>query len=237
MADNRIAYGLAKKYGIDTSGMSPKEVWEALKKKGITEKNISEGAYDSKDNSIKERANKVGKVSFKEDFPEKTKTTIKNIENKTKGLNYEVGTIIDKDGNILQSVDGKSNEVNVEKSLLKNAIFTHNHPNGSCFSYDDIQSFLDGEVYQLRATTDKGKTYILTRTKDFVDPSLAYNYKKACGLGGEGQNRIQELTDNYLNSGYELSKAVYLAKSDYREEWLTQNGKNYNVKFEVEWDE
>lgn len=37
MADNRIAYGLAKKYGIDTDGMSPKEVWEALAKKGVKE--------------------------------------------------------------------------------------------------------------------------------------------------------------------------------------------------------
>ena len=37
MADNRIAYGLAKKYGIDTDGMSPKEVWEALEKKGVKE--------------------------------------------------------------------------------------------------------------------------------------------------------------------------------------------------------
>lgn len=36
MADNRRAYGLAKKYGIDTSSMSPKEVWEALAEKGIT---------------------------------------------------------------------------------------------------------------------------------------------------------------------------------------------------------
>lgn len=37
MADNRVAYGLAKKYGIDTTDMSPKEIWEALRKKGITE--------------------------------------------------------------------------------------------------------------------------------------------------------------------------------------------------------
>ncbi len=36
MADNRIAYGLAKKHGIDTAGMSPKEVWKALKEKGVT---------------------------------------------------------------------------------------------------------------------------------------------------------------------------------------------------------
>ena len=36
MADNRIAYGLAKRHGIDTTGMSPKEVWKALKEKGVT---------------------------------------------------------------------------------------------------------------------------------------------------------------------------------------------------------
>lgn len=36
MADNKVAYGLAKKHGIDTTGMSPKEVWDALKEKGIS---------------------------------------------------------------------------------------------------------------------------------------------------------------------------------------------------------
>ncbi|MCM1546242.1 MAG: hypothetical protein NC033_04310 [Clostridiales bacterium] len=48
MADSRVAYGLAKKYGIDTSGMSPGEVWEALKEKGVTPENASKGAYDSR---------------------------------------------------------------------------------------------------------------------------------------------------------------------------------------------
>lgn len=42
MADNRIAYGLAKKYGIDTNGMSPKEVWDALKGHGVTQQNAQE---------------------------------------------------------------------------------------------------------------------------------------------------------------------------------------------------
>jgi hypothetical protein len=32
-ASARLAYGLCKKYGIDTKGMSPKEAWEALKEK------------------------------------------------------------------------------------------------------------------------------------------------------------------------------------------------------------
>ena len=56
MADNRIAYGLAKKYGIDTTGMSPKEVWEALNEKGIK----SDG-YDSKA-SVKNLSDRVEKA-------------------------------------------------------------------------------------------------------------------------------------------------------------------------------
>lgn len=37
MANNKIAYGIAKGLGIDTSSMSPKEVWEAIaKKKGVS---------------------------------------------------------------------------------------------------------------------------------------------------------------------------------------------------------
>ena len=32
-AAQRLAYGLCKKYGIDTTGMNPKEAWEALSKK------------------------------------------------------------------------------------------------------------------------------------------------------------------------------------------------------------
>lgn len=36
MADSRIAYGLAKKHGIDTTGMPPQQVWDALKEKGIS---------------------------------------------------------------------------------------------------------------------------------------------------------------------------------------------------------
>lgn len=57
MADNRIAYGLAKKYGIDTRGMSPKEVWEALKGKGITQANAQEKYSAQSEN--REKAEKI----------------------------------------------------------------------------------------------------------------------------------------------------------------------------------
>lgn len=54
MADNRIAYGLAKKYGIDTKGMSPKEVWDALKEKGVTEE-----GYKKEQGEKKQQAEKI----------------------------------------------------------------------------------------------------------------------------------------------------------------------------------
>lgn len=54
MADNRIAYGLAKKYGIDTKGMSPKEVWDSLKEKGVTEE-----GYKKEQGEKKQQAEKI----------------------------------------------------------------------------------------------------------------------------------------------------------------------------------
>ena len=36
MANNRIAYGLANEYNINTQGMTPHQVWEALSEKGIS---------------------------------------------------------------------------------------------------------------------------------------------------------------------------------------------------------
>lgn len=55
MANSNIAYGLAKKYGIDTTGMSPKEVWDALNKKGVD----TSGAYSSQSDTAKDLAKTV----------------------------------------------------------------------------------------------------------------------------------------------------------------------------------
>jgi hypothetical protein len=49
MANNKVAYGLAKEYGIDTTGMTPKEVWDALNEKGITQSNSGEKSKEVKD--------------------------------------------------------------------------------------------------------------------------------------------------------------------------------------------
>lgn len=46
MADNRIAYGLLKSMGVDTTGWTPKQAWEYLKEHGITPENAYQKQYD-----------------------------------------------------------------------------------------------------------------------------------------------------------------------------------------------
>lgn len=201
-----------------------------------------EGKFTNKDISKEYRQNtSYGEIlgnqnatSFYEDISEGTLKKLKELESKSGKLEYEVGTILDKNGNVLQSANGEVNSVSVDKNLLKDAIFTHNHPTGCCFSDKDIYGFVIGELYQLRATTKSGKTYILTKIKDVVEPSLVENFKKATKPGGEGEKAIQKLYENFLTMGYPNYRAVELAISNYREEWLYKNCKTYGVKFSVE---
>ena len=78
--DNRRAYGLAKSKGIDTTGLSPKEVWEALKEKGVTQENYSSdgagGTHEAteaekkrlNEKGIAESGDKAKKAKSKEEF-------------------------------------------------------------------------------------------------------------------------------------------------------------------------
>jgi hypothetical protein len=75
MANNKIAYGLAKEYGIDTKGMSPKEVWEALKEKGVSNEQASyrqNTSYDEITAKTKELENK-----YNSELPGNKNTVIK----------------------------------------------------------------------------------------------------------------------------------------------------------------
>lgn len=72
MANARIAYGLAKKEGINTDGMSPKEVWEALNKKGITPESTEKSMRDNE----AQKRNELEK-KYNDDLPNNTKTVNK----------------------------------------------------------------------------------------------------------------------------------------------------------------
>ena len=165
---------------------------------------------------------------------EKAKKTVKSIESDIRYLDYEKGIIVSKDGDILFEKDGAASEVVVPSELLMDAIFTHNHPHSLVFSGDDIKGFLEGRLYQLRATTPDDKTYILTRTKDFVKPSFYFDYKNVGKRSSLQEYEVQRKFEEYIGL-YDDFTAINLALSDVRESWLKENAEKYNVKFEVEY--
>lgn len=107
MADARIAYGLAKKEGINTEGMSPKEVWEALNKKGITPESAEKSMRDNE----AQKRNELEK-KYNDDLPNNTKTikSSEQIKNKNDFVNYiEFQTGVKLDNNPDEMFNNKRN--------------------------------------------------------------------------------------------------------------------------------
>lgn len=90
MADNRIAYGLARKYGIDTKGMSPKEVWDALKEKGVSQNNAGDKYSESGATPAeRERMKYLGiKADKKDETLSEEERRVKEISDKTEGHDF-----------------------------------------------------------------------------------------------------------------------------------------------------
>lgn len=86
MANNRIAYGLAKKHGIDTEGMTPKQVWDALGKKGV---DVSKEAQSEKSEEMGLHGDWEEDHAFEDFFDEKS-VSVRMFEiNKTEKINSD----------------------------------------------------------------------------------------------------------------------------------------------------
>jgi hypothetical protein len=88
-----------------------------------------------------------------------------DIEWKNRNLPYEVGTIVDRQGKILNVTVGGNDRVAPPTELLKDNIFTHNHPRNTALAADDVKSFVADDLYEVRASTDKA-VYSLMRSED-----------------------------------------------------------------------
>lgn len=74
-------------------------------------------------------------------------------------LNKEEGVLFDTEGNMLLRKGGDENHVtflNEEIKKMRGGVLTHNHPDSSCFSYNDINMLRYGKLAELRVTTKEG---------------------------------------------------------------------------------
>lgn len=94
------------------------------------------------------------------------KATLQGVESKSRSLTYETATIIDRKGAIISQSSGNTNSVDIPSDLSKLNIVTHNHPGGSCFSRRDVETLLEDNILELRATTPHSVIYSLRQTSE-----------------------------------------------------------------------
>ncbi|MGN1195115.1 MAG: phage minor capsid protein [Acutalibacteraceae bacterium] len=107
-------------------------------------------------------------------FSDETKNKIYQHERIISGNNYEKAILYDKDGNNILEKKGDASHVSFTKQDIKKmrgGILTHNHPNDSTFSPNDINMLKYGDLSEIRACTSRG-TYILRRS-DIWDEEIS----------------------------------------------------------------
>ena len=103
-----------------------------------------------------------------------------------KGLNYECGHIVSRNGDLLHVEHGQTGFVNPPVELIRDNILTHNHPSGTCaFSLNDVKSIIAHDGAEIRAVTKDGRLVSLRRGEDGWNPLLGDEMAKA-GLSNSG---------------------------------------------------
>ena len=167
------------------------------------------------------------------------------MEKEKVGLKIEKATIITKDGTILQEIIGENHMVdvrNISKETFKNNILTHNHPMGGNFSTEDINSFLELDLYELRASTDNGTVYSLRKGNGKVDSiGFAKAFVKADPKGYTNcsqrlQNDIKSGKINYNSLPYSEKGMYAVIKAGNRNinDWLKENASKYGFIYRKE---
>ena len=91
--------------------------------------------------------------------PTALETALQKAETSIVGLPYERAHVFDSRGKTLLVKDGEKNLVRFEAKelpLMKNSIFTHNHPTiGGSFSIEDIMLAAKRDVAEMRAVGSK----------------------------------------------------------------------------------
>ena len=155
--------------------------------------------------------------------------TLESVESEKTGLDYEVGTVVDLEGNVIKSFDGKENSVEVPTELLKGNIFTHNHPNGSCFSVEDLKSFASSGLFELRASVGSGKFYSLRLTETKADlEKLTSDYRVSASI----RKATEEIKADFKSGKITKEKAqdfntILEYQSNLGDKFLQENAKDY----------
>lgn len=165
-------------------------------------------------------------------FSEEAKTKLYQCERIIAGNKYESAIIYDKNGNMVFKKKGNANSVSFtveESKKMKGCVLTHNHPDGSVFSPEDINMLRVGDLSEIRACNKNG-TFILRRCdkwhKDISDlKKLDEKYWQA----------MNEVGDKYRDKAAQEGRSILFYLNDIDKDGMQLFCDRYG--FEFIWEE
>jgi len=151
--------------------------------------------------------------------------TLHEIESAKKELNHEVGTLLSRDGKIIKEYQGSEHSVSVpenDRVLFEDAIFTHNHPGGRCFTTQDIRNFADDGLYEVRVSTPQETFFSLKKGTGELNQSIG-NVMREEKVGNmmEAAKSVQQRYPGL--TGVERDEKIYDLMAESVDKWLTEN--------------
>lgn len=173
------------------------------------------------------------------------KHSLAKTESNIRYSDVEHFVALDKDGN--EVLRGEGGEYSVELSraderAIRGTSVTHNHPGGTTFSPEDIETMVDLELRSLRAVGSDGSTYTLTRKFNPIADRKAF-YTDYGKIAKANVARFKPQTKE-LKAQYERGT---ISEEEYREaindisqrwsrmnsRWLMANAKKYGYDYEA----
>lgn len=168
---------------------------------------------------------------------ERVSKTLHAQEEAIKNLDYERGVIVDMKGTVINTTEGRTGSVAPPAHLIKDSIFTHNHPSGGCaLSLDDVRSIIADDGYEVRAVTRDGRFVSLKKGAGKIDTTLGESMQKA-GLNGSTllmkaeRNIMQKYGPKARYQDKSWSFKVRMEAEAIVNRWLADNAPKYGYVF------
>ena len=221
----------AEYYGLDKS-----KDFEDFQNKYLkaSEKVRDSGQKKNDEDTSQEKAEESIEEEYNQN-EEAIKKTLYEVEESRRDLDHEVGTIINRKGEIINVADGEEHGVDVPEELLKDNIFTHNHPSGGCFTGNDIKEAINTELYELRASTPQGTYFSLKRNGKPIDDSIVDEYADVTSFIKADEAIAADYKKGIITRK-EMEEKGYKLYVEYQSKagqaWLKENAEKYGFTYE-----
>lgn len=158
-------------------------------------------------------------------------------ENRIRYDGVETAVVLDAKGKVLiDKSDGNTNQVTIDPadvSKLRDSVFTHNHPNGTAFSREDIETAYNCGVKIMRACHANGfyqieRQFDLGTSVPWYYRNFGYDYAQALDL--YKTTTVDPIWNSSQQTYGDATRCNNMI-NDFRKDWLRKNAAMYGWKY------